>query len=85
MHNPIVNILPNDLYHTLLDLNLLNRKALRDIEIKHKYLELRKSGIPSADCIEIMLKDYPYLQFDTLRKIIYSVRLPEEGGMPLCI
>ena len=50
------------------------------MEIKRKYLYLRDTGIPATDAIELVLQEYPYLQYDTLRKIIYSVRLPTESG-----
>lgn len=78
--NPIANIVPDNMFHTLLGMNLLNKKTIRDIEMKRKYLCLRREGISSIDSIELLLQEYPYLQFDTLRKIIYSVRLPEEGN-----
>lgn len=51
------------------------------MEIKRKYLQLRDTGIPATDAIDLVLQEYPYLQYDTLRKIIYSVRLPEDTGM----
>jgi hypothetical protein len=76
--NPIYQIVSDDLYSTLLRLNLLNKKVLRDFEIKRYYLDLRNSGLRSADAIDEILEAYPYLQFDTVRKIIYSVKLPEE-------
>lgn len=50
------------------------------MEIKRKYLHLRDLGLSAADAIEYVLEEYPYLQYDTLRKIIYSVRLPEGYG-----
>jgi hypothetical protein len=78
MSNPIYQIVSDELYTTLLQLNLLNKKVLRDFEIKRKYLELRRSGLKSADAIDHILEEHMYLQFDTVRKIIYSVKLPEE-------
>ena len=78
MSNPIYQIVSDELYSTLLQLNLLNKKVLRDFQIKRRYLELRKSGFRSADAIDRILEEYAYLQFDTVRKIIYSVKLPEE-------
>ncbi len=78
MSNPIYQIVSDELYSTLLSLNLLNKKVLRDFEIKRKYLDLRRSGFRSADAIDEILEAYPYLQFDTVRKIIYSIKLPEE-------
>ncbi|MEO0471217.1 MAG: hypothetical protein AAF206_16430 [Bacteroidota bacterium] len=78
MSNPICQIVPDELYSKLLDLNLLNQKVLRDFQIKRKYLNFRESGLRSADAIDAVLEEFPYLQFDTVRKIIYSVKLPEE-------
>lgn len=82
--NPIYQIVSDELYSTLLSLNLLNKKVLRDFEIKRYYLELRNSGLRSADAIDEILGAYPYLQFDTVRKIIYSVKLPEELELYEC-
>ena len=84
MSNPIYQIVSDELYSTLLQLNLLNKKVLRDFEIKRKYLDLRRSGYRSADAIDKILELHPYLQFDTVRKIIYSVKLPEELEVYLC-
>ncbi|MEL6593610.1 MAG: hypothetical protein AAFQ87_11950 [Bacteroidota bacterium] len=78
MSNPIRQIVTDDLYTKLVSLNLLNQKVIRDFLIKRQYLDLRKAGHRSAEAIEMVLDDYPYLQFDTVRKIIYSVKLPEE-------
>jgi hypothetical protein len=78
MSNPIRQILPDDLFSVLLELNLINRKVLRDFEIKRKYKLMRRQGLKSTEAIDSLLDQYPYLQFDTVRKIIYSIKLPEE-------
>ena len=78
MSNPICQIVSDELYSKLVSLNLLNQKVIRDFQIKRRYLELRHRGFRSADAIEAVLDEFPYLQFDTVRKIIYSVKLPEE-------
>ena len=78
MKNPIQNILSDDTYSTLLEMGLLNKKAIRDIEIKRWFLSLRSTGVSSAEAIETILDHYHYLQFDTLRKIIYSVKIEED-------
>jgi len=84
MNNPIHQILSDELYNTLVELNLLNHKVLRDFQIKRSYQKLRDDGMRSADAIEAILEEYPYLQFDTIRKIIYSVKLPEELEASYC-
>lgn len=84
MRNPIYQILTDDLYSTLQSLNLLNNKVIRDFQIKRRYLEFRKGGYKSAEAIDRILDEYKYLQFDTVRKIIYSIKLPEEVGFDCC-
>ncbi|RMG70198.1 MAG: hypothetical protein D6722_08985 [Bacteroidetes bacterium] len=78
MTNPIPQLISDELYTTLARLNLLNQKVIRDFQIKRRYLDLREEGQRAADAIDQILEQYPYLQFDTVRKIIYSVKLPEE-------
>ena len=78
MSNPIRQILTDDVFQVLLELNLINRKVLRDFEIKRHYRDLRLQGLRSAEAIHALVDEYPYLQFDTLRKIVYSIKLPEE-------
>lgn len=84
MTNPINQIVSDELYDMLVELNLLNKKVLRDFQIKRRYLELRHSGVRSTESIEQILEEYAYLQFDTVRKIIYSVKLPEELETDYC-
>lgn len=79
MRNPIQQIIPDELFSTLLEMNLINLKALRDLEIKREYKMLRYQGLKSLDAICELTNRYPYLQYDTVRKIVYSVRLPEEA------
>ena len=84
MTNPIHQIISDELYSTLVELNLLNQKVLRDFQIKRAYQKLRDEGMRSADAIDAILEEYPYLQFYTIRKIIYSVKLPEERQASFC-
>jgi len=74
MRNPVPHVLSNDLFNQLLDLDLLNTKKLRDFEIRKKYEQL-KQFMSSADAIEKVREEYPYLQYDTVRKIIYSIKV----------
>ncbi|MEL6624099.1 MAG: hypothetical protein AAFQ83_08885 [Bacteroidota bacterium] len=78
MSNPINQLISDEVYDMLMKFNLLNEKVIRDFQIKRHYLDLRSSGMRSAEAIDQVLEAYPYLQFDTVRKIIYSVKLPEE-------
>jgi hypothetical protein len=81
MSNPIRQILPDDLFSALLEMNLINLKVLRDFEIKREYKMLRRQGLKATEAIDALLEKFSYLQFDTVRKIIYSIRLPEDHSM----
>jgi hypothetical protein len=78
MRNPIHPIISDELFNTLIQLNLLNKKKIRDFEIKRYYLYLRECGARAGDAIDQILDYYPHLQHDTIRKIVYSVKLPDE-------
>ncbi|MCB0279271.1 MAG: hypothetical protein KDD94_07205 [Calditrichaeota bacterium] len=73
MSNPFPNLLTDSVFKTLFDLDLLNEKKLRDYEMRSKY-EMYKSSMNATDAIEKVREEYPYLQTDTVRKIIYSVK-----------
>lgn len=74
MSNPIPHIIPDALFSQLYAMNLLNDKRLRDFEMRYMYEQYKKE-MPSYEAIERVRDDYPYLQFDTVRKIIYSVKM----------
>ena len=74
MQNPISSLVADDLFQTLFSLDLLNEKKLRDYEMRMKYEHYKKS-LSAAEAIERVREEYPYLQYDTVRKIIYSVKL----------
>ena len=69
--NPLSDLIDDDTYAVLQSHGLLYEKALRDYQIRKNYREMRKQ-MPSADAIEQLRETYPYLQFDTIRKIIYA-------------
>jgi len=69
--NPISELISDEIYYLLKDKNLINEKNLRDYQIKKKFKELRSSSSSSTEAIESIRQDYPYLQFDSIRKIIY--------------
>lgn len=70
--NPISDIVDDDIFNKLKNLGLLNEKLLRDYEIRLKYQDYRRKKISSSIAIDRLKSDYPYLQYDTIRKIIYS-------------
>jgi hypothetical protein len=70
--NPVHFLLDDQQYQLLEQLNLLNKKLLRDLEIRKHYHQMRARGLTFTETLECLLSDYPYLQPDTLRKLIYS-------------
>ncbi len=71
--NPLAEILSDELYGMLRSNDLLNEKALRDFSIRSIYKTLKAKGMATVDVISLLKKSYPYLQVDTLRKIVYRV------------
>jgi hypothetical protein len=71
--NPLAEILSDELYGMLRSNDLLNEKALRDFSIRSIYKKLKAKGMATVDVISLLKKNYPYLQVDTLRKIVYRV------------
>ena len=73
--NPIAEFLPDALYDLLRNYDLINEKALRDFLIRRDYRKVRKElHLCRADAIDYVQQLYPYLQGDTIRKIIYRVQ-----------
>jgi hypothetical protein len=71
MHNPLKNFLTDKTFHFLLKNNLLREKGLRDYHIRCRFKELKESN-PTHLVIEILQNEYPYLQYETIRKIVYQ-------------
>lgn len=73
MPNPISDLINDDVYQMLETNNLLSEKGIRDYQIRQRFRELRETGVPAYDAIEALREEYPYLQFDTIRKIVYRL------------
>lgn len=71
--NPIADLIPDPLYQVLEANHLLSEKGIRDYQIRLRFRALRSEDIPATDAIELLRDEYPYLQFDTLRKIVYRL------------
>lgn len=76
-NNPIRNMVSDELFQSLLAHNLLNLRVLRDIEIQHRYAELRKEGLTAIEAIDKIQSEYGYLQPDTVRKIVYNSKIKD--------
>jgi hypothetical protein len=72
--NPLREFISGDAYALLKEHNLLNPKAIRDYRIRQEFRALREADVSASDAIEELRDRYPYLQFDTLRKIVYGLR-----------
>lgn len=69
--NPLAEFVSDDLYALLERHHLLSEKGLRDYVIRARFRALREAQLAAGDAIETLREEYPYLQFDTLRKIVY--------------
>lgn len=72
-YNPLSGLIEDDVYELLESHNLLNEKGVRDYQIRQRFREMRCDDIPAYDAIESLRDEYPYLQFDTIRKIVYKL------------
>ena len=72
--NPLSDLINDDTYTILSSRGLINEKSVRDYKIRKRYMKLRDSNLSSSDAIDEIRNDYPYLQFDTIRKIVYQIQ-----------
>lgn len=71
--NPLEGLISDDIYDVLEDHNLLSEKGIRDFQIRRSFKIMRSQNVPAYDAIEMLREEYPYLQFDTIRKIVYRL------------
>ena len=71
--NPLEGLISDEVYSVLDEHNLLSEKAIRDYHIRQQFRSMRKDGIPAYEAIEELREQYAYLQFDTIRKIVYGL------------
>ncbi|MDA0379128.1 MAG: hypothetical protein O3C45_02140 [Bacteroidetes bacterium] len=71
--NPLEGLISDDIYDVLEDHNLLSEKGIRDYQIRKSFKIMRTQNVPAYDAIEMLREEYPYLQFDTIRKIVYRL------------
>ncbi len=73
-NNPLSELINDETFNLLSSKGLLNEKSLRDYQIRKKFKYLRNSNINASDSIDMLRNEYPYLQFDTIRKIVYHIK-----------
>jgi hypothetical protein len=71
--NPIGELVSDEDYAILDRHNLLSDNGVRDFQIRQKFRSMRRKNVPAYDAIENLREEYPYLQFDTIRKIVYKL------------
>jgi hypothetical protein len=76
MDNPLSELISDNIYDLLSSHGLIDEKSVRDFQIRKKFKQLRASKVSAGDAIEAIKEHYPYLQFDTIRKIVYQIIIP---------
>ena len=71
--NPLNDLISDEIYDLLNAHGLIDEKSVRDYQIRRKFKLLRSTKINAGDAIDVIREDYPYLQFDTIRKIVYQI------------
>jgi len=71
-NNPLSELISDEIYCLLDSKNLINSKLVRDYEMRKKFKNMRASRVPVSSAIQTLQDEYPYLQYDSIRKIIYS-------------
>lgn len=72
--NPLAELINDKVYSLLTSRGLIDEKSVRDYIIRRKFKDLRAQKVSASNAIESLREDYPYLQFDTIRKIVYQPR-----------
>lgn len=72
--NPLSDLISDEIFELLNSRGLINEKSLRDYQIRKRFKKLREDKISAAEAIDELRKEYPYLQFDTIRKIVYRIQ-----------
>lgn len=70
--NPLSDLISDEVYATLNEHGLIDEKAVRDYIIRKRFKDLRAGKLSAGDAIDALRGEYPYLQFDTIRKIVYQ-------------
>lgn len=72
LSNPISDLISDEIYELLQTRGLINDRAVRDYLIRKKFKSLRAQKLRTGDAIDSLREEYPYLQFDTIRKIVHN-------------
>ncbi|MBI9072371.1 MAG: hypothetical protein JEY94_12280 [Melioribacteraceae bacterium] len=70
--NPLSDFISREIYLLLDSKGLINDKAVRDHIIRKKFKFMRSQKVRATNAIENLREEYPYLQYDSIRKIVYN-------------
>ena len=70
--NPLSELIDDEVFNTLKKYKLLDEKAIRGYKIRQMYKDMRRE-MSAGEAIDKIQELFPYLQFDTIRKIVYQV------------
>lgn len=70
--NPLSDLISDEVWELLNSRGLINDRSVRDYIIRKKFKMLRSQKIRTGDAIDALREEYPYLQFDTIRKIVHN-------------
>ncbi len=73
-NNPLADLISDNVYDILNSRGLINEKTVRDYQIKRRFKEMRETKMSATNAIDKLRDAYPYLQFDTIRKIVYQIQ-----------
>ena len=76
MDNPLSDLISDEIYELLNSHGLIDEKSVRDFQIRKRFKQLRANKLSAGDAIDAVRKDYPYLQLDAIRKIVYQINIP---------
>ena len=76
MDNPLSELISDDIYELLSSHELIDEKSARDFQIRKRFKQLRAGKVSAGDAIDAIREHYPYLQLDTIRKIVYRINIP---------
>ena len=71
-HNPLSDLISDEIYALLANRQLLSKCAVRNFGIQAEFRALRNQYTTAADALSIIRERHPYLQHDTIRKIVYK-------------
>jgi len=75
--NPVKELIPDEVFQLLRTHDLISEMGIRNYAIRQLYHELREAdSLTTAQAMTKIQETYPYLQLDTIRKIVYRIGPP---------